>query len=259
MTSPLETDPGVARLSYGPGLHHVGELRRARARSRGVVVLVHGGFWRTRRTLEMTAPAAAALTSHGWDTWNVEYRRAGHGSWADTLADVGAAFDHVGVLAERHGLDLDRVLLLGHSAGGQLAAWCAGRAAAARRDGVAPPPIPVHGLVTAAGALDLDAGARAGTGDHAVAGFLGGGPDEVPDRYAVADPVRRLPLGVPTRCVHSPADERVPFDQSVRYVAAARAAGDDASLIEATGVHTDVIDVGHPDFDLVAGALEELG
>src|SRR4051812_10658491 len=122
-----------ARLPYGSGPHQFGELRHAHGASRGVVMLVHGGFWRARRTLDMIGPAAEALADRGFDTWNVEYRRAGQGDRADTLSDVAAAFDHLGVL-----LDAERVFLLGHSAGGQLAAWCAGRRRAA-----------VHGLVTA--------------------------------------------------------------------------------------------------------------
>jgi acetyl esterase/lipase len=252
------TGTSPARTPYGPEPHQIGDLRRAHGPSRGVVMLVHGGFWRARRTLDMTAAAAEELTARGFDTWNVEYRRAGQGDWADTLSDVAAAFDHLGVLADDHGLDPEPVLLLGHSAGGQLAAWCAGRAAAARRAGAAAPRVAVRGLVTAGAALDLAAGARAGTGDGAVADFLGGTPEHVPQRYREADPARRVPIGVPTRCVHSVNDERVPFAQSQRYVTLARAAGDDAGLLPGTGVHTDVIEIGHPDFAIVAEALAEL-
>jgi acetyl esterase/lipase len=251
-----ETGTSAARLPYGPGPHHVGELRHAHGPSRGVVMLVHGGFWRAHRTLDMTAPAAEALAARGFDTWNVEYRRAGQGDWADTLSDVAAALDHLDVLARDHGLDPGRVFLLGHSAGGQLAAWCAGRAAAAWRTPA--PRIPVRGLVTAGAALDLAIGARAGTGDGAVADFLGGPPEEMPERYLEADPARRVPIGIPTRCVHSVNDERVAFAQSQRYVALALAAGDDAVLVPGAGVHTDVIEVGHPDFALVSEALAEL-
>ncbi|WP_432251539.1 alpha/beta hydrolase [Streptomyces sp. HNM1019] len=250
---------GTRRLRYGPGAHQVGELLRPDGPSRGVVVVLHGGFWRAHRTLEMTAPAAAELTRRGWDTWNVEYRRAGQGTWEDTLADCAAAVDHVAALAESHGLDPGRVFLLGHSAGGHLAAWCAGRAAVAERAGHPPPAVRIRGVVTAGGVLDLVAGARAGTGDSAVAQFLGGPPDAVPARYADADPTLRLPTGVPVRCVHSRADERVPFSQSERYVTAAVAAGDDVRLLAATGPHTGAIHVGSPDWDVVTAALGELG
>src|SRR5690606_16918780 len=86
-------------------------------------------------------------------------------------------------------------------------------------------PLPVHGLVTAGAVLDLAAGAREGIGEDAVVEFLDGGPEDVPERYAEADPIRRVPTNVPTYCVHSAKDERVPFGQSVRYIRAARQAG----------------------------------
>jgi acetyl esterase/lipase len=257
MLSPSAGGP-APRIAYGPGPHQFGELRAAHGRSRGVVMIVHGGFWRAQRSLDVTAPAADALAAAGFDTWNVEYRRGGQGGWSDTLADVASAFDHLGVLAGRGGLGLDRVLLLGHSAGGHLAAWCAGRAAEATRGGTAPPPVPAHGLVAAGAMLDLVAGALDGTGEHAVAEFLGGMPDQVPGRYAAADPAQRTPIGIPARCVHSTADQRVPHAQSVRYVEAARSAGDDVELIDGSGAHADVITVGHPDFRLVTAALDEL-
>lgn len=246
------------RLEYGSGPYHFGELRQAHGVSRGVVMVVHGGFWRARRTLEMTAPLAETLTASGYDTWNVEYRRTGQGTWTDTLSDVAAAFDHLCVLADQYALDPSRVFLVGHSAGGHLATWCAGRAAAAAREGTTAPRIAVRGLITAGATLDLVTGARVGIGDHAVVAFLGGRPDEVPDRYELADPVQRVPIRVPTRCIHSVNDERVPFEQSARYVELACAAGDDVALVAACGMHTDVITAGHDDFSLVADALGEL-
>ncbi len=255
--SPTSAGVQVRRLSYGFSPHHVGELRQAES-SRGIVMILHGGFWRSHRTLDMTAPMAEALTLRGFDTWNVEYRRGSRGTWSETLSDVAAAFDHIEALADEYSLNTERILLFGHSAGGHLAAWCAGRSATASRHGATPPPLPVHGLVTAGAVLDLAAGAREGIGEDAVVEFLDGGPEDVPERYAEADPVRRVPTNVPTYCVHSAKDERVPFGQSVRYLRAARQAGDDISLIAARGNHTDCITVGHIDFELVVHGLEEL-
>lgn len=252
------THAPIIRLAYGPGPHHVGDLHRCSGTPRAVVVVVHGGFWRAHRTLDMTSAAAAALTRHGFAVWNVEYRRAGQGSWVDTLSDVGAAVDHLPELAHDHGLDQAPVLLFGHSAGGQLAAWCAGRQAVAARTGRQPPAVRIAGLVTAGAALDLRTAARDGVGDGAVAGFLGGQPDEVPARFAEADPALRLPLGVPARCLHSDHDERVPSTQSWSWVQRARAAGDDAELVHASGAHTAAIEPGSPDFTLTAEALDRL-
>lgn len=255
MTSP---DSPAHRLPYGPSTHQYGELRHPGGQARGIVVVIHGGFWRPHRTLHMTVPLATELTHHGWHTWNIEYRRVGQGSWRDTLADCAAAVDHLSVLADEHGLALDRVLVLGHSAGGHLAAWCAGRGAVAQRAGQPAPPVTITGLVTAAGALDLTAGAHAGTGDDAVPQFLGGHPHTVPEHYTAADPTQRLPTGVPTRCVHSRADERVPFAHSQNYVAGASAVGDDIRLHETSGIHTDPITPETPAFKTVINALNEI-
>ena len=79
-------------------------------------------------------------------------------------------------------------------------------------------------------------------GDSAVPGLLGGRPDEAPELYRLASPLHRLPLGVPVRCLHARDDDTVPFSQSVDYVRAARAAGDDAAVVEVTGGHFAVID-----------------
>jgi acetyl esterase/lipase len=213
---------GPIRRAYGPHPAQIGDFYAGHRPT--AVVVVHGGFWRAHRTLDMTAPLAEGLSRRGWNVWNIEYRRAGQAGWRGTLADCAAAIDHLGVLG------LGTALVLGHSAGGQLAAWSARH-------------VRVAGVVSLAGVLDLDRAARAGTGEHAVAGFLGGGPDEVPDRYRQADPLARLPTGVPVRCLHSPDDERVPFEQSRRYVEAATRAGDDAALVEIEGAHADGIDL----------------
>jgi acetyl esterase/lipase len=224
----------LIRRAYGPGPQQFGHVYPGSRPT--TVVVVHGGFWRPHRTLEMTAPLAEGLAERGWSVWNVEYRRVGQGSWRDTLDDCAAAVDHLG--------DRDMVLL-GHSAGGQLALWAAGRAR-------------VKAVVSVAGVLDLERAARARTGDDAVAGFLGGGPGEVPDRYRAADPMRRLPTRVPVRCLHSRDDERVPFELSASYVEAATRAGDDAGLVEVEGAHADGIDLRTSAGEVVAGVLEAL-
>jgi dipeptidyl aminopeptidase/acylaminoacyl peptidase len=96
------------------------------------------------------------------------------------------------------------------------------------------------GVVSQAGVLDLVDAERNGVGNGAAADLLGGGPDEVPDRYALASPVQRLPLGVRVVCVHGTDDVNVPIRQSERFVAAA---GDEAELVTLPGVeHFAVID-----------------
>jgi hypothetical protein len=101
-----------------------------------IVVLIHGGFWRDSFDLELMAPLATDLSSRGYATWNLEYRGVGssEGGWPETANDIAAGIDHLAEIADEHGLDLDKVIVIGHSAGGQLALW------SAARDGIAIPP-----------------------------------------------------------------------------------------------------------------------
>ncbi len=109
---------------YGPHPAQFGELTRPEGTSRGTVVVIHGGFWRARYDLSLGRPLAADLAARGYTAWNLEYRRVGNGGgWPATFADVAAGID---LLAD---LDVDTcaVVAIGHSAGGHLAAWAAGR------------------------------------------------------------------------------------------------------------------------------------
>ena len=117
--------------AYGPGADRFGELwRPAGDGPWPVVVLLHGGFWRAQRTLELMRPLAADLAGRGFAAWNLEYRRVGQpgGGWPGTCEDVAAGLDHLARLAGREPLDLDRLVVAGHSAGGHLALWSAARA-----------------------------------------------------------------------------------------------------------------------------------
>lgn len=201
----------------------------------GTVVLLHGGFWRARVGLDHIAPVARDLHARGHTVWNVEYRRVGQAPWPGTLDDVEAALRTVEGPA----------VLVGHSAGGHLATWVASR-------------LPVLGVVSLAGVLTLADAARDGVGSGAVGDFVGAGPDEAPDRYVLADPVAHLPLRVPVRAVHAPDDDRVPFAISRAYVDLARAAGDDAALVEVPGDHFTLVDPSHPTWHTIYGQVAEL-
>jgi dipeptidyl aminopeptidase/acylaminoacyl peptidase len=155
------------------------------------------------------------------------------GGYPTTLEDVAAAIDALADLDAP--LDRDRVVAIGHSAGGQLALW-----AAARSD----PAVRLAGAVSQAGVHDLREADRLDLGEGATADFMGGHAGDVPDRYADASPIERVPLGVPALLVHGEADERVPASMSSAYAEAARAAGDDVDVVLRPGedhfVHLDV-------------------
>lgn len=244
------------RVPYGSGRSQYGELfRPEQPRHRGVVVIIHGGFWRAQYALPLGRPLAVDLTRHGYICWNIEYRRVGNGGgWPTTLADVAAAIDHLADLD----VDTSSVVTVGHSAGGHLAVWAAGRAALPATQPGGLPRVAVTAAVSQAGVLDLRRAAREPVGGTAVPDLLGGMPDDVPERYDVADPMRRVPLSQPVLCVHSRADEAVPFDQSEAYVGAAGATGGRARLQEVDGDHMAVIDPTTAAWRAVRDALPAL-
>ena len=196
-----------------------------------VAVVIHGGFWKDQYGLDLMDRLCADLASRGWAAWNIEYRRLGNGGGVpETLDDVSAAID---LLAELP-VDRGRVVTIGHSAGGHLAAWAATREH---------PRVAVTGVVSQAGALRLS--------DGVVDRFLGAHPT------SVASPIERLPLGVPQLLVHGEADDVVPPAQSTAYAEAAAAAGDEVDLVLRPGedhfVHTDPSNAAWAD---VVGWLE---
>jgi acetyl esterase/lipase len=225
---------------YGDDPSQLVELTRPTGRARGVVVVVHGGFWKAAYDLSLGRPLAADLVERGWAALNIEYRRVGAGGGVpQTLDDVRAA---IATLGETE-LDLTTVVTLGHSAGGHLAAW-AGHAIDA-----------VTHVVSQAGVLDLVAADRDGLGGGAVQAFLGhpAGPAD-----AGVDPRQQLPLGVPVWCVHATDDDVVPISQSRDYVVAATAAGARAELVEVAGDHFVVIDPASDAWARTVEILEEI-
>jgi len=235
-----------AHVPYGPGPQQFGELYLPTGPGpHPVVLLIHGGCWQARYGLAQLGPLCAALRDEGMAVWSLEYRRIGDGGgWPTTFADVAAGADALRTLEAP--LDLGRVVAAGHSAGGHLALWLAARPRLPHSSPLwAPSPLPLTGVLALAALADLAAAARRGLCDGAVGELLGGAPEAVPMRYAEASPAALLPLGVPQRHLVGVHDSIVPPDYLEAYVAAARAAGDDASLELLPGV-------GH--FELVAPA-----
>ena len=249
----------VRTVTYGPARSHRADLLLPTGSGPfPVVVLVHGGFWRRPYGRRLMVGLARDVVQHGWAAWNIEYRRVGQqgGGWPGTLEDVAAAVDALADLDALAGLDvpldLERVVAVGHSAGGHLALWLASRPGLPAGTPGAAPRVTVAAAVSLAGVADLVAGADDGLGRNACQELLGGGPDDVPDRYAMASPMARLPLAVPLLAVHGDADDRVPISQSETFVAAAAAAGDTAELVALPGVdHFAVIDPAHGSWDEV--------
>lgn len=240
------------KFEYGEHPEQYGTLHRAAGTSRGVVVIIHGGFWRAQYDSSLGAPLATDLAARGWTVWNLEYRRVGAGGGVpETLDDVAMGIDALADL----GVDTSTVITLGHSAGGHLATWAASRSRFERWE----ERVPVTHVVSQAGVLNLSVGAEERLGDGAVQGLCGGEPGETPEAYRLADPTVQIPLAVPLWCVHAPDDGTVPISQSRDYVAGARAAGAQAELVEVGGAHFGVIDVSSPAWARIVGILADIG
>lgn len=236
----LPAPAAAQRISYGKETLQFGELRMPVGSAPvALVVFIHGGCWQAEYNLDHTRPAAAALVREGYAVWSPEYRRVGDagGGWPGTFEDVGHAVDFVRVIArDNPRIDTTRVIVAGHSAGGQLSLWLASRTEA----GAFKP----AGVVSLAGITDMAAyGAAPGSCNVAVHPLMGGTPAEHPDRYKAVSPVERVPIPVPVRIVHGERDPIVPLAQSREFVERDRAAGGTVELDVVPGL-------GH--FDLVA-------
>lgn len=228
------------QISYGEHAHQVCDLHLPAGRGRHpVAVVLHGGYWQAPYTKLIMRPLCLDLAARGYAAYNVEYRRLGRdgGGWPQTFDDVAAAIDLLaGDRATEHRLDLDRVTLVGHSAGGQLALWAAGRRELPVGSPGAIPLVTAGRVLALAAVCDL---VRAGrVAEH----LLGGTAAEVPERWAQADPMRRLPLDLPVALVHGARDGTVEVQRSRDYAAAAAAAGSPVTLVETRGDHRALID-----------------
>lgn len=227
-------------VSYGAHPDHVADVwlpPGATAHNDGlpVVFMLHGGYWRAAIDRTHLGPFAAELAALGHVVICPEYRRTGGGGgWPATFTDVAAAVDALPALLheELYGrAGTGRVVLMGHSAGGHLAMWAtmrgrlpAGSPGEHRHTAIVPGHRPgsltIAGVVALAPVIDLGEAYRRGLDDDATGALLGGGPLDVPGRYAVADPAMLGEPGEPAVIVHGDRDGRVPLDMCQSYAAA---------------------------------------
>ncbi|SHN42562.1 alpha/beta hydrolase family protein [Cryptosporangium aurantiacum] len=259
MSEPLPEGGAPGRLvRYGDGPDQVAEYYAAEDPV-ALVLFLHGGYWRARYDRTHARPLAGALAETGFAVLLAEYRRVGQpgGGWPGTLRDVATAVDVLpGAVAPELPL-----LLAGHSAGGQLALWAAARhhlppgaPGALLRGAPGAGDSAVAGVLALAPVADLVAASRLRLGDGATDAFLGGGPADHPDRYAVADPAALPPPGVPVTVLHGASDDVVVPDVAERYAADGR-----AELVLLPGAdHFGVITPGSREWPHVVAALRAL-
>lgn len=239
---------GYLRLPVGDGPHPV-------------VIVIHGGCWLAQYDLEHIGTAAEALTHEGFATWTVEYRRVGNegGGWPGTFLDVARGTDYLRQLATRYPLDLDRVIILGHSAGGHLALWLGARPRIPSDSPLySPDPLPVKGVLALAAVPELEMAYAAKSCDWAMQKLVGGSPEEYPKRYAAAAPGNLLPLGV-SQILISGKYDRDWFRFGEAYAKRAREAGDPVRFVVAPeSGHFEVILPASSTWPLVTEALHSL-
>jgi len=231
----LVPPPADHRLAYGTDLNQFGDLRLPKDRKpAGVVMNIHGGFWRAKYDLLHAGHLCAALTARGCATWNIEYRRVGNsgGGWPGTFEDISNACRFLSRVASRYSLDLSRFVVMGHSAGAQLALCLAAHERS------------VRGVVSLAGVVDLRRAFDLHLSNDAVVEFLGGKPGEVVDHYQEADPMR---FEIPAHCcqilIHGSADDTVPPAFSREYVTEKKKTRETVEILEiAKADHYDLID-----------------
>lgn len=217
LTEPPPADAD-ARITYGPEPLQFGDLRLPLGDGpHPLVIFIHGGYWQAIYNLTHAGHLCIDLAARGIATWNVEYRRVGDvgGGWPTTLEDVVQAVAHVRKLAGDYPLDLGRVVLVGHSAGGHLALL-----ASIRTD------VSLRAVVSIAGVVHLPLLAASGADKGLIARFLGGSREEVPDVWREASPHEHLPWRVPTvlACGTADAQQLGPNEATVEL---ARVAGGD--------------------------------
>jgi acetyl esterase/lipase len=221
------------RVAYGSDANQFVDLRLPKGKGpHGLAIVIHGGYWRAKYDLLYAGHLCAALTGKGIASANVEYRRVGNagGGWPGTFADVRTAYQFLLQSASKYEFDARRVVVIGHSAGGQL-----GLCLAAHESGV-------KAVVSLAGVVDLQRAYALHLSNNAVAEFLGGTPAEVGDHYKEADPMK-LKIAARQWLVHGAEDDTVPPPFSRDYVAAKQKMKEDARLVEIAGAgHFEIVD-----------------
>jgi acetyl esterase/lipase len=230
--------PADARIPYGSDPNQVFDLRLPKNRaSHPLVINIHGGFWRAKYDLLHGGHLCAALTAKGIATANLEYRRVGNegGGWPGTFADIRSAYDFLRQNAHPHNFDTQKIVVMGHSAGAQLALCLAAHESSVTR------------VISLAGVVDLQRAYQLHLSKDAVVEFLRGTPGDVPDHYREADPMQLGILQARQWLIHGSTDDDVPPSFSRDYVAnKQKRAGkekEDAHLLEIPGAsHLDLID-----------------
>ena len=229
-----DTPPAAdARLRYGRDQNQFGDLRVPKGNGPfAAAMFIHGGYWRARYDLGYAGFFCSALTKAGLVTWNLEYRRVGNpgGGWPGSFEDVTAGYQFLKQLAGKYPVDSKRIIVLGHSAGGQLAL-----ALAAHHDSMS-------AVVSLAGVVDLRRAWELHLSNDAAVQFLGGTPEQVREHYHEASPVE-LSIRCRQLLIHGSGDDSVPVAMSRDYFRRKKEQREDVRFLELPKAgHFDIVD-----------------
>ena len=254
--------PADVRIHYGDDPLQFADLRVPEGPGpHPTIVFVHGGCWRAKFGLGYVDELMAALTRHGFATWSIEYRRVGDkgGGWPNTFTDVAEGADHLRRIAPKYGLDLDRVIAMGHSAGGHFALWLAGRANLLANDPMfSEAPLSLKAVLALAPAPDLMHLHEKQVCDHIIDKLMGGSPADYPERYKSSDPVH-LSLGDTPQVLVIGRHDSAWAPVGMRYFNLAEARGDTVRVIDAPeSGHFEMVDPQSTTWPLVLHATQSL-
>ncbi len=234
------------RLAYGGNEFQYGDLRLPKTEGKHpVAIVIHGGCWMSQFGLGYMGHLSAALTEAGFATWNIEYRRVGNpgGGWPGTFEDAARATDYLREIADKYSLDMNRVIAIGHSAGGHLALLLGARPEFKKDNPLySANPLKLQGVVSLAGITNLR---QTGTAcDKEVIQFIGGEAKDKAAIYDQASPINLLPLGVKQKIVQGEADTIIPPAMAAEYLATAQKKKDSSVELISVKVadHFNVVD-----------------
>lgn len=228
----------TATLAYGPAPSQYAELFLPEgAGPFPVAVLVHGGCWNSAfGGIAQLRDMAGALVREGMAVWNIEYRRLDEpgGGYPGMYLDMHAALDLLAEHSRRYQLDLERIVAIGHSAGGQLVQWMAGRARIAPSSPLYHrAPLPIRAVVSLGGLADLrnEAALIKTSCDCSSAALTGQPSAQRPNVFSDTNAAELVPNGVPTYLVTGALDTISPPRVAHDYAARVRQAGDPAQVV----------------------------
>ena len=250
---PTRSGPADPKQNWADLYMPAGEQRED---SLPLAVIIHGGAWQSEIGADSFDPLARELVGRGMAVYNIEYRRVGSGGgWPVTFRDIADALDHVvEVDREFPQITINDEVVVGHSAGAQLAVWGGTRHLLDDDEVGAHPRFRPTRVVSIAGPLDAVYAAQ--HGDDRIVTAIGGTPEQVPDRYSMVDPIQNIDPDTPVVALHGSEDTVVSPENSRRYVNAARLAGGSAKLMVLEGEnHVSVVSGDSPNYSRVIDTI----